>query len=87
MAKLNAKRILHREPNTQSMEVSEDHCNTETGQTQRYRRATEDLPAVNYRPFIQKLYDFTGDIPLCKVIQNMLSSRRFYVELNNNRSR
>ena len=42
---------------------------------------------VNHRLFIQKLYDFTGDIPLCKVTQNMLSSRRFYVELNNDRSR
>ena len=31
MVKLNAKRILHREPNTQSMEAREDHCNTETG--------------------------------------------------------
>ena len=44
-----------------------------------------DLPAaydtVNHIHFIHKLYDFTGDIPLCKVIQNMLSSRRFDVEL------
>ena len=50
-----------------------------------------DLPAaydiVNHRSFIQKLYDFTGDIPLCKVIHNMLSSRRFDVELNNDRSK
>ena len=29
---------------------------------------------------------FTQDSPLCRVIQNMLSSRRFYVELNNERS-
>ena len=32
-------------------------------------------------------YEFTEDSPLCRVIQNMLSSRRFYVELNNDRSR
>ena len=32
MAKFNAKRILHREQNTQSMEENEYHCNTETGQ-------------------------------------------------------
>ena len=37
---------------------------------------------VNHRLLIRKLYDFTEDIPLCRVIQNMLSSRRFYVELN-----
>ena len=42
---------------------------------------------VNHILLIQKLYDFTGDSPLCKVIQNMLSSRRFHVELNNDRSR
>ena len=27
---------------------------------------------VNHRLLIQKLYDFTGDSPLCRVIQNML---------------
>ena len=42
---------------------------------------------VNHRLLIRKLYDFTEDSPLCRVIQNMLSSRRFYVELNNDRSR
>ena len=42
---------------------------------------------VNHKFLTQKLYYFTGDSPLCKVIQNMLSSRRFYVELNNDRSR
>ena len=38
---------------------------------------------VNYRILIQKLYNITQDSPLCRVIQNMMSSRRFYVELNN----
>ena len=42
---------------------------------------------VNHRLLIQKVYDFTEDSPLCKVIHNMLSSRRFNVELNNDRSR
>ena len=42
---------------------------------------------VNHRIIIQKLYNITQDSPLCRVIQNMLSSRRFYVELNNERSR
>ena len=41
MATLNAKRMLYREPNTQGMEAIENHCNTETGKTQRYRRATD----------------------------------------------
>ena len=40
-----------------------------------------------HRILIQKLYNITQDIPLCRVIQNMLSNRRFYVELNNERSR
>ena len=42
---------------------------------------------VNPRILIQKLYNITLDSPLCRVIQNMLSSRSFYVELNNKRSR
>ena len=42
---------------------------------------------VNHIILIQKLYNITQDSPLCRVIQNMLSSRRFYVELNNERSR
>ena len=36
---------------------------------------------------IQKLYNTTLDSQLCRVIQNLLSDRRFYVELNNERSR
>ena len=47
------------------------------------RSAAHDT--VNHRLLIRKLYDFTKDIPLCRVFQNMLS--RFYVELNNDRSR
>ena len=42
---------------------------------------------LNHRILIQKLYNITQDNPLCRVIQNMLYSRRFYVELNNERSR
>ena len=46
-----------------------------------------DYDTVNHRIIIQKLYNITKDSPLCRVIQNMLSSRRFYVEQNNEQSR
>ena len=42
---------------------------------------------MNHRLLIQKLYNTTQDSALCRVIQNLLSNRRFYVELNNERSR
>ena len=42
---------------------------------------------VNHRILIQKFYNTTQDSQLCRVFQNMLSNRRFYVELNNERSR
>ena len=42
---------------------------------------------VNHRILIQKIFNTTRVSPLCRVIQNMLSSRRFYIELNNERSR
>ena len=42
---------------------------------------------VNHRLLIQKLFNITQDSTLCRVIQNLLSNRRFYVELNNVRSR
>ena len=42
---------------------------------------------VNHRILIQKLYNTTQDSQLCRVFQNMLSNRRFYVELSNERSR
>ena len=42
---------------------------------------------VNHRLLIQKLYNTTPDSQLCRVIQNLLSDRRFYVDLNNERSR
>ena len=50
-----------------------------------------DLPAaydtVNHRLLIHKLYNTTHDSTFCRVIQNLLSNRRFYVELNKERSR
>ena len=53
--------------------------------------ALDDLSAaydtVNHRLLIQKLYNTTLDSQLCRVIQNLLSDRRFYVEPNNERSR
>ena len=42
---------------------------------------------VNHRILIQKLYHTTQDSQLCRVSQNMLPNRRFYVALNNERSR
>ena len=42
---------------------------------------------VNHRLLIQKLFNITQDSTLCRVIQKLLSNRRFYVELNNERSR
>ena len=42
---------------------------------------------VSHSILIQKLYNTTQDSKLCRVFQNMLSNRRFYVELNNERSR
>ena len=53
--------------------------------------ACVDLSAVcdtvNHILLIQKLFNITQDSTLCRVIQNLLSNRRFYVELNNERSR
>ena len=43
--------------------------------------------SVNHRLLIQKLYNTTLDSQLCRVIQNLMSDRRLYVELNNERSR
>ena len=42
---------------------------------------------VSHRLLIQKLYNTTLDSQQCRVIQNLMSDRRFYVELNNERSR
>ena len=42
---------------------------------------------VNHIILIQKLYNIIQDSPLCRVIHNMLSNRRFYVDLNNERRR
>ena len=42
---------------------------------------------VSHILLIQKLFNITQDSTLCRVIQNLLSNIRFYVELNNERSR
>ena len=42
---------------------------------------------VNHIIIIHTFYNITQDIPLCSVIQNMLSSRKLYVEPNDERSR
>ena len=41
----------------------------------------------NHRLLIQKLYNTTQDSKLCRGIQNLLSNRRLYVELNKESSR
>ena len=42
---------------------------------------------VDHRILNQKLYNTTQDSQLCRVFQNMLSNTRYYVKLNNDRSR
>ena len=42
---------------------------------------------VNHRLLIQKLFNITQDSTLCSVVRNLLSNKRLYVELNNERSR
>ena len=53
--------------------------------------ASVDLSAaydtVNHRLLIQKLFNIRKNSTLCRIIQNLLTNRRFYVELNNERSR
>ena len=42
---------------------------------------------VNHRLLTQKRYNTTNDSLLCRVIQNMLSNRRFYVEMTNEKNK
>ena len=42
---------------------------------------------VQHRLMIRKLMDMTGDIDQCLVIRGVLSNRRFFVQLNDNKSR
>ena len=42
---------------------------------------------VQHRLMIRKLMDMTGDIDLCQVIRGLLSNRRFFVQLNDKKSR
>ena len=42
---------------------------------------------VQHRLMIRKLMDMTGDIDLCQVIRCLLSNRRFFVQLNDKKSR
>ena len=42
---------------------------------------------VQHRLMIRKLMDMTGDKDLCQVIRGLLSNRRFFVQLNDKKSR
>jgi hypothetical protein len=42
---------------------------------------------VNHRTLIQRLYKMTDDKKLCEIIHGILLNRRYYVELNGDRSR
>ncbi|XP_038058777.1 uncharacterized protein LOC119730062 [Patiria miniata] len=42
---------------------------------------------VNHRILTSKIFEMTGDVRLTELIQNLLSNRRFFVDLNGNRSR
>ena len=42
---------------------------------------------VQHRLMIRKLMDMTGDIDLCQVIRGLLCNRRFFVQLNDKKSR
>ena len=42
---------------------------------------------VQHRLMVRKLMDMTGDIDLCQVIRGLLSNRRFFVQLNDKKSR
>ena len=42
---------------------------------------------VQHRLMIRNLMDMTGDIDLCQVIRRLLSNRRFFVQLNDKKSR
>ena len=42
---------------------------------------------VQHRLMIRKLMDMTGDMDLCQVIMGLLSNRRFFVQLNDKKSR
>ena len=50
-----------------------------------------DLPAaydtVQHRLMIRQLMDMTGDMDLCQVNRGPLSNRRFFVQLNDKKSR
>ena len=52
-----------------------------------YRNLPVAYDTVHHRLLIQKLDNTTQDITLYRVIQNVLSKRRFYVELNKEGSR
>ena len=69
---------------TQHIEDGYQRCII-TGTAFVYLSAAYDT--VNHRILIQKLCNITQDSQLCRIIQNRVSNRRVYVELNNERRR
>ena len=48
---------------------------------------TAAYDTVQHRTMVRKLLDMTGDLDLCQVIKSLLNNRRFYVQLNDQRSK
>lgn len=48
---------------------------------------TAGYDAVQHRAMIRKLLDLTGDLDLCQVIKSLLKNGRFFVQLNNKKSK
>ncbi|KAJ8371111.1 hypothetical protein SKAU_G00111390 [Synaphobranchus kaupii] len=48
---------------------------------------TAAYDTVQHRAMIRKLLDMTGDLDLCQVIKSLLNNRRFFVQLNDKKSK
>jgi len=42
---------------------------------------------VQHHTMIRKLFDMTGDLDLCQIIKSLLNNRRFFVQLNEKKSK
>ncbi|XP_077073341.1 putative RNA-directed DNA polymerase from transposon X-element [Siphateles boraxobius] len=48
---------------------------------------TAAYDTVQDRTMIRKLFDMTGDLDLCQIIKSILNNRRFFVQLNDKKSK